>query len=102
MPTEYSEMVAPVAAGVTGGLVGGTVTALSRPMTRREVFFCLFGGLGIGAFAPPAVIAYYDLPPLVAGAIGFAGGVSVFGVISGMQLFTNRWIASKTPPENKP
>lgn len=91
------------AAGTAGGLLGGTVAALSRPMTRREVFFAVTGGLGIGAFLPPAILSWADAD-MGAGAIGFVGGVSVFGVISGLQAFSNRWLkrtSDQIIPEDK-
>ena len=81
---------ATVALGTAGGIVGGTVAALSRPMSRREVAFCLIGSLGIGAFLPVVCVTYWILPGIYAGAIGFAGGLSVFGVISKLQTWTGK------------
>ncbi len=90
-----------MAAGTAGGVVGAAWVTLSRPMARREVFFCLVGGLGIGAFIPPLIVTHYGLPPLLGGAIGFFGGVSVFGVFSAIQLFTERFVKKHMPPEDR-
>jgi hypothetical protein len=95
MPAEDPNL-ATVAMSAAGGLVGGGWVALSRPMARREVFFCLVGGVGIGAFLPPLIVAYWGLPQIAAAGIGFIGGVSVFGVFSGLQALTGKWMTKVT------
>lgn len=93
-----------IGAGLAGGAVGGTVAALSRPMNRKEVLFSMVGGVGLGAFIPPLAMSYYEtLPPMLCGSIGFACGLSVFGLISLIQSATMRFARNRVnqhvPPE---
>lgn len=104
MPVENPE-VGTVAMSAGAGLVGAGWVALSRPMSRREVLFCLVGGVGIGAFLPPLIVTYYGFPQIAAAGIGFVGGVSVFGVFAGLQTLTGRWMTKVTndiaPPKGE-
>ena len=94
MPTEPD--IGALAINTAAGAVGGGVAALSRPMSRREVFFCLVGGVGIGAFLPDAIMHYTGAPAVAARSIAFIGGISVCGIVPLLQAFTNRWLSHKT------
>jgi hypothetical protein len=91
MPVDNPE-VNTIVVSTAGGLFGGGIVALSKPMSRREVCFCLLGGTGIGAFLPPALVAYFGLQWFIAGAIGFVGGISVMGLVPLLQSASNRWV----------
>lgn len=101
MPLENPEL-STVAISTAGGLVGGAVVALSKPMSRREVFYCLIGGVGLGSFVSPALVAYFNLTWQVAGGIGFVGGVSVVGLIPALQAASNWFVKSKFGGNDSP
>src|SRR5262245_14080142 len=99
--------------GAAGGVLGGAVTALNRETTLRQALVAVLGGLGFGAFLPPAIVAYYDLSPIISGAAGFIAGLAVFGLIAAFQGLGDRVarnpgvllpkpIADRLPPDAPP
>jgi hypothetical protein len=88
---QFNDLVAPAVLGCTAGFVGGTVAALVREPTWRQTGAAVLGGAGLGGFIAPSLVEWLGAPLGVAGAIGFLGGLGVFGFVAGIQRLSSRF-----------
>lgn len=80
-----NEMFLVVGVGGAAGLAGGTITALSETMTRKQVFATVFSSLILGSFVPPFLSVFWSFDWRVSGFIGLVLGLSCVAVVAGLK-----------------
>lgn len=88
MPDQNTtQMIVGSGMGSVGALLGGSVSILlsEEVMSRKKVLIYVLGSLGFGSFLPPALISYFNVHAGVSGFLGFIAGLSVIGLITGVQ-----------------
>lgn len=81
---------ASIATTAAFGAASGGLIAVSKPMTRREVFYNLLGGTILAASVPQVVEFYFGIHPVARSLLGVACGLSVPVIIGVVQSVTER------------
>lgn len=95
MPVEDPDIAAIVTTAAFGAGAGGLI-AMSKPMTRREVVFNVFGATLLAATIPQVVVHYTGLHPMTGWLLGVACGLSVPFLVNLIQKATEKYITKKT------
>lgn len=97
-----------VAVGTAGGLIGSGAAAMSRKVTGKNLWAAVVLGMALGAFTPPYVKQYYEIPWMGAGLIGLVLGLCVFSIVPWVQSLgdsamerVKKVFVSKLPEEPK-
>ncbi len=88
---DLNNLVTPAIIGGGAGLWGGLLAALMRSTSPRQTFLAVLGGMGFGAFLPPIIMTYWSLNWGLAGGLGFLAGLSIFGLLAGIQKISGRF-----------
>ncbi len=94
MPVEDPD-VGVMATTAAFGFAAGGLMAISKPMSRREVFFNLLGGTILAASVPQVVEHYFGVHPIARALLGVCCGLSVPLLVGMIQSVTERFAKNK-------
>ena len=96
MPLDNNPDIVAVATTAAFGAAGGGIVALSKPMSRREVYFNIFGAVIFAATIPQLVVHYTGMHPMASWLLGVLCGLSVPLIINRFQALTDGWLKKKS------
>lgn len=104
MPTESPDVIAMATTAGFAAASAGAVVA-SRQMTKREVFFHVWGAAVLGAAFPAAILHFTGWPAVYSYPVGVIIGASVTLIFGMIPKLVEKWINGKsdtTPSGGQP